>query len=367
MLKSKLKLKVIIFIISLVIITLISSCSCSNNSTNNTVPVYFQFNSSCDYEKLIPGEIVKEIELVNFILIGTDATLEEIIYLKNDPCVMRAFKVSELSTVLGELREEMDADREQMFKDVKLNRSLEKKDVVDKDELRDIMEEKHPNETLSDEILSQYQLYVTPDSDAVQELVMGFDSIQEIYDESLSWVWVSEEYLNGVSEYWYYPEEFLTETPYLESNPAPGQIASDCSEQANTLVSLLIASEFFDEEDVRVVLGIIRMDDQLGGHAWVEINQKGDWFALEATSGSYYDEISGNVVEGGSIPYKYFKFTDYPVVEVWYYYNNAYFWDEDMGLGDAPRSWQGDSDSSLLDELEGFASSRPDPKISKKG
>lgn len=309
---------------------------------------------------------MKEIELINFVLIGTDATFEEIAYLRDDSCVIKSFKVSELPNVIEDLRTEMEADREQMFRDVKLNRSLEKKDVVGKEELKDFLEDKHPNETLTGRIISQYQLYVTPDADAVQDLVSEFDSIQEIYDEALSWIWVSEEYLNGVSEYWYYPEEFLTETPELDSNPAPGQIASDCSEQANTLASLLIASDFFDEEDVRVVLGIIRMDGQLGGHAWVEINQNGDWFALEATSGSYYDESSGEVVEGGTIPYKYFKFAEYPIVEVWYYYNNAYFWDEDLSFGNAPISWRGDSDGSLAEELEDFTSSRPDPKISRR-
>jgi len=329
---------------------MLTSCSCS---TTSVVPVFIQFDASCEYLELVPGEVRKEIQMTSFVLIGTDATFEQIKELNENECVIRTFRPTELSKVLNQLQNDFDSDRDDSFREIKLKRGLERRDVVDKEDLKDLLDQEHPEQTLPTGIISPYQLYVTPDSQAVLDLADQLDGVQEIYDEALSWVWVSEEYLNGVPEKWYLPEEFLTDTPNLATNPSPGDIASDCSEQANTLASVLIA-DGWSEDDVRVVLGLVDFQGQIGGHAWVEINENGQWFALEATAGAYYDEDTNILTSATQIPYKYFRFATFPVEEVWYYYNNVYFWDEENLVGNAPQQFRMPSQSWLQQDLENF-------------
>jgi hypothetical protein len=343
------------------------SCSLFNGNDDETLlPVFIQFDSSCEYENLIPGDVRKEIEMESFVLIGTDATKNTIISLREESCVIRTFRPQDLKSVIEDLQNDFDTDRDSQFEELKMKRGLEEHDVLSKEELRELLEDKHPEQTLPGGIISPYQLYVTPEADAVVSLADQLDGIQEIYNEALSWIWISEEYLNGVAEKWYYPEEFLTDTPSLANNPSPGDIASDCSEQANTLVSLLIA-DGWDPEDVRVVLGLVDFQGTSGGHAWVEINENGQWFALEATSGAYYDESTNTLVDATHIPYKYFKYATYPVEEVWYYYNNIYFWDETIEAGNAPVSWRQDSAPAWQEELENFQGQQGQGKVNVKG
>lgn len=343
------KLLSILGIIILLLVTTISS-GCAEK-----VPVFIQFHDNCDYYELVPGDVRREIQMTEFVLIGSDATMDQIKELNEHVCVIRTFRPAELSKVIHQLQGDFDSDRDSYFEEMKLKRGLEKQDVIDREDLKDLLEGENPEANWPGGIISSYQLYVTPDASAVQNLADQLDGVQEIYDEALSWVWVSEEYLNGVPEKWYYPEGFLTLTPDLANNPSPGDMASDCSEQANTLASLLIA-DGWSEDNVRVVLGMVDFQGQSGGHAWVEINENGQWFALEATAGAYYEESTNTLTPATSVPYKYFRYATYPVEEVWYYYNNEYFWDEENSVGNAPPEFRMPSQSWLQQDLQNFHS-----------
>lgn len=318
-------------------------------------PVVIQFLDTCDYDTILDGDYYNTIEASRFTLVQTNLTFFEIKQINKMPCVIKSFKVEDLEDELEALQAEFDSERDDHFREIKLNRSVVHEDVTDREELLEYLEQKRQEEAeeLGGSLISEYQLYVTPNSPAVQELAntLGSD-IQTIYDEALSWIWVSEEYLNGVPEKWFYPEQFITLTPNLANNPSPGDIASDCSEQANTLVSLLIASGY-DVDNVRVVLGLVDFDGVSGGHAWAEIYENERWFALEATSGAYFDETTSTLYEAGMMPYTYFKHHTYPAEEVWYYYNNAYF-KEIGGTSNAPEHWNKASRSYLQEDLESY-------------
>ncbi len=351
-----------LIILSLLLISCQSTDQPTIKTNNTEHSVIIQFKNSCDFSDLIPGEIKLEIELNDYTLIGTTASIQTIKSFKKEECIERSFRPTELDTVLSELKSDFNKDREQKFKEKKMKRGLENKDVTGKDEVRQFLEDKHPEKDWPSGTISPYQLYVTPDSQAVQELANKLDGLQEIYDESLSWIWVSETYLNGVEEMWYYPQEFLTKTKLLPNNPSKGDIASDCSEQANTLASLLIA-DGYSTQDVRVVLGLVDFEGILGGHAWVEIYDDNSWFALEATAGAYYDEVTNTLTEAEYLPYNYFQYTEFPVEEVWYYYNNDYFWDNDQSSGNAPDSWKQQSRDQLKERLKNFQNRKgPLPK-----
>ena len=322
-------------------------------SGDGEVEVIVKLQSDCNYQEVLGTDAELISDTNQFTLILTEVAFTEIQSLRQDECVISVFQARDLENVLDDLQEDFNEERDQRFRDVQLNRSVLQADVTDRDDLRDYLENKREqeNQELEGGILSEYQLYVTPEADAVALLAeeLGSD-IQTIYDEALSWVWVSEEYLNGVVEHWYYPEEFLTETASLATNPSPGTLASDCSEQANTLASLLIASEY-NVEDVRVVLGMVDFGGSVGGHAWVEIYEDNRWYALEATAGAYFDEATNTVIEASDISYDYFKYARFPSEEIWYYYNNEFFM-ETNGQSNAPDHWSEGSRSYLRDELE---------------
>jgi len=189
-----------------------------------------------------------------------------------------------------------------------------------------------------------FQMYVTPDNETVFEYLEDNDleDKYDIYEAALSWVWVSDSLLNGEDEAWLYPAEFLSETSDYSSNPLSGTVVSDCEEQANTLASLLIASGEYNESSVRVALGYVNFDGVTGGHAWVEVYEDGEWFPLDATMGPYYDEEEDEVVAGDEYNGDYYQFTteSYPVVQLWYYYNDEYFVDVMAQTGDAPDNWK---------------------------
>lgn len=187
--------------------------------------------------------------------------------------------------------------------------------------------------------LSPYQAYVTPNDSAVQALAAGITNNQQAYSTAVQWVWVSDLTLHGVSERWLSPHEFLTETPTDPDNPVPGRAASDCESQAYTLVSLLRAIGV-SAQNVRVVVGKVNFSGQVGGHAWVEIYEGGGWFALEATSGPYWDDEEGQLHESSGYPYNYFKTHSYPSLEIWGYFNDAYYYNPSTGQGNAPASWR---------------------------
>lgn len=190
---------------------------------------------------------------------------------------------------------------------------------------------------------SYYQSFVTPYADAVTSYLEenDLDDKYEIYKAALSWTWVSDETLNSVDEKWLTPTEFLEETPTYSSNPDYGEPVSDCEEQANTLASLLIASGEYNESTVRVAIGKVDFGNVSGGHAWVEVYEDGEWFPLDPTEGSYYDDDNCSIVsvDISEIDYEEYLENTYPAVKVWYYYNDKYFMEVGKQNGDVPVFW----------------------------
>lgn len=139
--------------------------------------------------------------------------------------------------------------------------------------------------------------YVTPDDPAVRSLAAQIGGPEDAYQVAVQWTYVSEQRLNRMAEKWLTPGEFLNETPRFASNPAAGEEASDCEEQANTLVSLFRALGVRPEE-VRVALGEVRFDEEEAAHAWVELLIGGQWLALDPSSGPYWDAISWSIASG---------------------------------------------------------------------
>jgi len=170
---------------------------------------------------------------------------------------------------------------------------------------------------------SPYQRFVTPDNSYIKQLSVG-KTVKEIFEMAVDWNWVSDKVLFGRTEKWILPNEFLSDTPNYKRNPSPGYAVSDCSEQANTLVSLLRASGV-PAEDVRVVLGKVDFDGSVGGHAWVQIKEKGRWMVLDPTCGPYYDEEENRIIQRNGVNYGYWQYHNYPEVEVWCYYNDVYY------------------------------------------
>ncbi len=193
--------------------------------------------------------------------------------------------------------------------------------------------------TLSEGQVSYYQAFVTPNDPAVQTVALGRQP-QAIYQEAVSWVWVPDIILNNQEEKWLSPHFFLTQTPNLATNPAKGAIASDCESQAYTLVSALRASGI-PAEEVRVVTGQVNFGGITGGHAWVELYDKSTqaWFQLEPTSGNYYNPETREVILSSGVPFEYFKTYQYPSVQIWTYFNDKYFFDNNRRQGNAPDSW----------------------------
>lgn len=208
--------------------------------------------------------------------------------------------------------------------------------IVDEDQLKQQLTILHPE--VPPDKQSRYQLFVTPDDAEVQALAARVDGAREAYAEAVQWTWVSDLTLHGQTERWLMPGGFLADTPDDPDNPRPGFVVSDCEEQANTLVSVLRA-EGIAPDAVRVVLGRVNFGGQEGGHAWVEIMHQGEWLPLEATSGPYWDDDEWQLVPRAGNPFDYFAERDYPVVQVWAYYNDIYYLDPRSGEGNAPASW----------------------------
>jgi len=266
------------------------------------------------------AEAITLLETTHFRFLAVKLTEREAERLKGNECVVRVFTPREARERFESLPEETKEAVRGRIRELKLKRT-----VLDVPEV-------------PKELISEYQLYVTPYDPAVQSLSREVSGLKEAYATAVEWVWVSDQTLNHAAEKWLKPHEFLLDTPKYDSNPVKGSIASDCSEQANTLVSLLRA-EGIAAENVRVVLGLVNFDGSIGGHAWVEVYDDGVWVPLEATSGPYYDDERKQLVESGGLPYTYFKFFPYPVVEKWVYYNDLYFYDVETKKGNPPDSW----------------------------
>jgi predicted transglutaminase-like cysteine proteinase len=335
--------------ILLLAILLVTLTSCT---TLATVPVIIQFDNSCEWSELVPGEIKIEIENEDFTIIGSDATEEEIAELEGHSCVERTGTLSELKDIVKDIQGDLDSSRDEKIREAKLQRTVQD-NLLDREDLEDFLESENPEGDWPGGIISPYQLYVTPDAEAVQDLADELTGIQEIYEASLDWVWISDAELHGEEEVWLYPEEFLSETADYSTNPT-GRTASDCEDQANTLASVLIA-EGYDESNVRVVIGLVNFEGDIGGHAWVQVYEDGRWFDVEPTAGATYTSETGLTETSGNIPYTYFKYHTFPSVEIWAYYNNEYFWNELTDAGNAPPSWKESSSSWLEEDLQQFS------------
>lgn len=192
---------------------------------------------------------------------------------------------------------------------------------------------------LQSDQMSNYQAYVTPNDPAVQAVAKG-RSYEAIYQKAVSWVWAEDAVLHGVQDKWLSPNSFLTQSPKMASNPIKGSPASDCEEQAYTLVSALRSAGML-AEDVRVATGQVDFGGSVGGHAWVEVFDKAtnSWFELEPTSGNYYDSASGKYYKSSGLPYTFFKTYRYPAVQIWGYFNDKYFWDNSRQEGNVAQNW----------------------------
>ena len=184
-----------------------------------------------------------------------------------------------------------------------------------------------------------FRLYVTPEDPAIEALAAHINGAEDAYNVAVQWVYVSEQKLNHVADKWLTPHEFLGNTPHYPSNPLKCEEASDCEEQANTLVSL-IRAEGIQPEAVRVALGEVRFDDEATGHAWVELLANGHWVALDPSWGPYWDDKAGKLVYRRGRPFNYYASHTYPVLQVWAYYNDVYYLDPRDDSGNAPASWR---------------------------
>jgi hypothetical protein len=335
-------MKISLISIFILLTLFLSSCA------TLTIPIIIQFDSNCEWAPLVPGEIKLLIPGENKVIVGTDATDSQITSLTSNSCVL---SIVEKGEATKDLQQELNSERDQKIRELQLDKTLKGKDVIDKDRLNDYLLDENNENSWPGGIISAYQLYVTPDSNAVISLANSLDGIQEIYSESLSWVWISDQDLNQEEEEWLYPEEFLTQTSSYNTNPT-GEIASDCEEQANTLASTLIANGY-NPQNVRMVLGLVDFDGTTGGHAWVQVYENGRWFDIEPTSGAYYSD-GKYISEYASIPYDYFKYREYPSIEIWVYYNNLYYLDVETGKGNAPSSWSSTSGSWLEEDVKNF-------------
>ena len=186
---------------------------------------------------------------------------------------------------------------------------------------------------------SPYQRYVTPDDQAIEELIIQIDRAEDAYALAVKWTYVSEQTLNHVADKWLKPHELLANTPYFPSNPVKGEVVSDCEEQAYVLVSLLRAVGVRAEE-VRVVLGEVDFGGTEIGHAWVELFTDNHWLTLDPSSGAYWDDEAGEIVNRPGYSFDYYLNHSYPVIEIWVYFNDIYYQDLRDNSGNAPDSWQ---------------------------
>jgi hypothetical protein len=194
------------------------------------------------------------------------------------------------------------------------------------------------------ERLSHYQTFVTPAHPAVANYIQseGLTGFVDAYNAAVSWTWVSDSTMHGVSEKWLKPRDFILNTPnktLYPRNPVDG-MASDCESQAYTLVSLMEALGV-SKDDVRVCIGLVDFGSGSGGHAWVQVYSGSKWYELEATSGPYWDDDEGKLVTSSGADINYFKTRPYPVEEYWAFFNDIYYYNPDNGVksSNLPSHW----------------------------
>ncbi len=321
------------------------------------IPVGFQIDKSCKFDNVIDSryETTFKASAENYDLIIAKIPLAAAEELKKDnDCVIKLLRLIELKDLLPELKVEFANDRIKKFSESKIAKALAARDVTDRNQITKMLEEKMKkriDEGEQIEVLSPYQLYVTPNAEAVQNLISSLSSPQEILDfaiQKIAWIADSEfipEYektantkTESTTEYWLTPKELIEVSPSV--GPQEGIIKSDCSEQANFLASALIASGM-NENNVRVSLAEVDFGGEFGGHAFVQVydpNYK-VWYSLDPTMGVYIE--NGEMLEGiETLPFDYFLTHEYIIKEMWMSYNNKYFHNfENSQQSNAPSNW----------------------------
>lgn len=171
---------------------------------------------------------------------------------------------------------------------------------------------------------STFRLYVTPEDELIKSLASRISGPGDAYQIAVQWIYISDSKLNQVADKWLTPHEFLANTPNYPGNPLQGKVVSDCEEKANTLVSL-IRAEGVRPEEVRVALGKVKFDYFETGHAWVELLMNGQWLILDPSWGPYRDDRAEKLVYRESVSFDYYIRHTYPVLQVWTYYNDVYY------------------------------------------
>lgn len=183
-----------------------------------------------------------------------------------------------------------------------------------------------------------FWLYITPEDPVIEALAAQINGTIDAYKVAVQWIYVSDQKLNHTADKYLTPHQFLTDTPLYRSNPLKGEEVSDCEEQAHTLISL-IRAEGVQPAEIRVALGEVKFGDVETGHAWVELLTNGHWMALDPSWGPYWDDKAEKLVHRQGVPFDYYASHTYPVIQVWAYYNDAYYLDPRDGSGNAPASW----------------------------
>jgi len=279
-----------------------------------------QFVMIVDKNHDIPfNKKIMESDNFDFIVVETDNLTR---YLNNEH-VVKICDVKHLKNFINYSKEILRVESEEKIKKLQLRKNIH--DVIDIPQLIEYME--HEDWDVQPGQASWYQQFVTPYDSEVQKLSRLITTPEEAYSLAVNWLWVSDQKLHNKMEKWLHPREFIADTSSYPTNPAPGRIVSDCSEQANTLVSILRAIGFAPQ-DVRVALGKVNFGGEIGGHAWVEIKENGRWMVLDPTCGPYFDEEKNMVVNRDGVNYYYWRYHPYPIEEIWIYYNDVYFTDK---------------------------------------
>lgn len=317
---------------------------------NEKLQIYLHANRTCEALRRMK---LSTIRTSNYQLAKGNITLEELNNLTKQNCILKVAEANYKKEFVKDLKSRLREETKQEIKKLKLNRTSQ--DAISLKKINAVLLQDgwKPKPGQS----SPYQRFVTPNNSIVIQESKGL-SKEQIYEKiTKQTMWISDFDLTGQAEKWLTPEEFLAKTKQYPTNPIQGISASDCSEQANTLVSMLRASGVA-AEDVRVTLGLVNFSGSVGGHAWVEIKDNERWTVLDPTAGPYYNLETGMLNRSG-VPYDYWRYHEYPILEVWAYYNDVYYTDK---AAEVASGWSQnyDAEKNLEHDLSFFAASAPE-------
>lgn len=300
-----------------------------------------QFNRSCDLSPIPEESIRRRIDTDQFVFMVVLMPRPLLRELIKNSCVVKVADPENQEAFFAYAQRVLEEEARERIRLLRLHQSSN--DVTGYDDVVQLLQgawDRSKGEH------SPLQEFVTPDEPVIAAAAEG-KSPEELYRVATGWLWLSDPSLWERDEHWITPVAFLTETPATTRNPAGDGPASDCSEQANSLVSLLRASGVSAKE-VRVAMGAVEFEDNTtGGHAWVELLIDGEWIVLDPTVGTFFDDDVGEVTVREPLPFDYWQYHPFPIHDVWVYYNDEYFLDLDERH--APKAW-GAAAGTLLDE-----------------